>query len=47
MEAGLALGDVILEVEGFISSPEGKWLLKKISKHFEDVEEKPIKTIKS
>ena len=44
-KAGLALGDVILEVEGFIF-PEGKNALKKISKHFKDVEEKPIKRIK-
>ena len=43
--AGLALGDVILEVEGFIF-PEGKNALKKISTHFKDIEEKPVKRIK-
>ena len=44
-KAGLTLGDVILEVEGFIF-PEGKNALKKISKHFKDIEEKPVKRIK-
>ncbi len=44
-KAGLALGDVILEVEGFIF-PEGKNALKKISKHFKDIEERPVKRIK-
>ena len=44
-KAGLTLGDVILEVEGFIF-PEGKNALKKISKHFKDIEEKPVKKIK-
>jgi hypothetical protein len=44
-KAGLVLGDVILEVEGFIF-PEGKNALKKISKHFKDIEEKPVKRIK-
>ena len=44
-KAGLALGDIILEVEGYIL-PEGKNALKKISKHFKDIEEKEIKKIK-
>ena len=44
-KVGLALGDVILEVEGF-TFPEGKNALKKISKHFKDKEEKPVKRIK-
>ena len=44
-KAGLALGDVILEVEGFIF-PEGKNALKKISKHFKDIKKKEIKKIK-
>ena len=44
-KAGLTLGDVILEIEGFIF-PEGKNALKKISKHFKDIEEKPVKRIK-
>ena len=44
-KAGLALGDVILEVDDFIF-PEGKNALKKISKHFKDVEEKQVKRIK-
>lgn len=44
-KVGLALGDVILEVEGFIF-PEGKNALKKISNHFKDKEEKPVKRIK-
>ena len=44
-KSGLTLGDVILEVEGFIF-PEGKNALKKISKHFKDIEEKPVKRIK-
>ena len=44
-KAGLALGDIILEVEGY-TLPEGKNALKKISKHFKDIEEKEIKKIK-
>ncbi len=44
-KAGLALGDVIIEVDDFIF-PEGKNALKKISKHFKDVKEKQVKTIK-
>ena len=44
-KAGLALGDVILEVDDFIF-PEGKNALKKISKHFKDIEEKSVKNIK-
>ena len=44
-KAGLVLGDVILEVEGY-TFPEGKKALKKISKHFKDIDEKPIKKIK-
>jgi len=44
-KAGLALGDIILEVEGY-TFPEGKNALKKISKHFKDIEEKKIKKIK-
>ena len=44
-KAGLALGDVIIEVDDFIF-PEGKNALKKISKHFKDVEEKQVKRIK-
>jgi len=43
-KAGLALGDIILEVEGY-TFPEGKNALKKISKHFKDVDEKKIKKI--
>ena len=44
-KAGLTVGDVILELEGF-TFPEGKNALKKISKHFKDFEEKEIKKIK-
>ena len=44
-KAGLAVGDIILELEGF-TFPEGKNALKKISKHFKDFEEKEIKKIK-
>ena len=44
-KAGLALGDIILEVEGY-TFPEGRNALKKISKHFKDIEEKKIKKIK-
>jgi len=44
-KAGLALGDIILEVEGY-TFPEGKNALKKISKHFKNIEEKKIKKIK-
>ena len=44
-KAGLIIGDVILEVEGY-TFPEGKKALKKISKHFKDIDEKPIKKIK-
>jgi beta-barrel assembly-enhancing protease len=44
-KAGLALGDIILEIEGY-TLPEGKNALKKISKHFKDIEEKEIKKIK-
>ena len=44
-KVGLALGDIILEVEGY-TFPEGKNALKKISKHFKDIEEKKIKKIK-
>jgi len=44
-KAGLALGDIILEVEGY-TFPEGRNALKKISKHFKNIEEKKIKTIK-
>ena len=44
-KAGLALGDIILEVEGY-TFPEGRNALKKISKHFKNIEEKKIKKIK-
>ena len=44
-KAGLALGDIILEVEGY-TFPEGRNALKKISKHFRNIEEKKIKKIK-
>ena len=44
-KAGLAVGDIILELEGF-TFPEGKNALKKISKHFKDFEEKETKKIK-
>tara|TARA_Y100000816_G_scaffold244940_1_gene192741 strand:+ start:74 stop:1222 length:1149 start_codon:yes stop_codon:yes gene_type:complete len=44
-KAGLTVGDIILELEGF-TFPEGKNALKKISKHFKDFEEKEIKKIK-
>ena len=44
-KAGLALGDIILEVEGY-SFPEGKNALKKISKHFKNTDKKPLKRIK-
>ena len=44
-KAGLALGDVIIEVDDFIFLKE-KNALKKISKHFKDVNEKPVKKIK-
>jgi len=44
-KAGLTLGDIILEVEGY-SFPEGKNALKKISKHFKNTEKKPLKRIK-
>ena len=36
-KAGLIIGDVILEVEGY-TFPEGKKALKKISKHFKDID---------
>ena len=44
-KAGLTVGDIILELEGF-TFPEGKNALKKISKHFKDFEEKEKKKIK-
>ena len=44
-KAGLTVGDIILELEGF-TFPEGKNALKKISKHFKDFEEKETKKIK-
>ena len=44
-KAGLFLGDVILEVDGY-TFPEGKNALKKISKYFKDIDEKPVKKIK-
>ena len=40
-KAGLTVGDIILELEGF-TFPEGKNALKKISKNFNDFEEKEI-----
>jgi predicted Zn-dependent protease len=44
-KAGLALGDIILEIDGYVL-PEGKNALKDISKYFKDIEEKKIKKIK-
>ena len=44
-KAGLSVGDIILEVYDY-KFPEGKNALKKISKNFNDFEEKEVKKIK-